>query len=189
RFYAERHGLLGPDLAAASFLVFRGASVKFHGKDEWYTKKEDGTTGLPCTHEEGWTVEAIDASDMDLVYEGLDNLTSLEGLKALRLCGCPFVDDWFLDRLSQFKDSLEHLDLSGCPQITQRGLSALYRLRSLKTLTLRHLSHVDHLQLVALMLEDAIPGCQVQGVDFSMPPPTDHREELQRDGLDAGTRP
>uniref|UniRef100_A0A131XX70 ATP synthase subunit s-like protein n=1 Tax=Ixodes ricinus TaxID=34613 RepID=A0A131XX70_IXORI len=189
KFYAERHGILGPDLAAASFLVFRGAAVKFHGKDDWYRKAEDGSTGLPQSYEEGWRVEAVDASEVELLYEGLDNLTNLGGLKALRLCGCPFVDDWFLDRLSQFKDSLEQLDLSGCPQITHRGLSALYRLRNLKTLTLRYLSHVEHLQLVALMLEDAIPGLEVKGVDFSLPPPsTDNREEAQADGLDIGTR-
>ncbi|KAG0413343.1 hypothetical protein HPB47_009531 [Ixodes persulcatus] len=208
RFYAERHGILGPDLAAASFLVFRGAAVKFHGKDDWYRKAEDGSIGLPQSYEDGWRVEAVDASEVELLYEGLDNLTNLEGLKALRLCGCPFVDDWFLDRLSQFKDSLEQLDLSGCPQITHRGLSALYRLRqvgnsqgqfggkpdlalfarNLKTLTLRYLSHVEHLQLVALMLEDAIPGLEVKGVDFSVPPPSTDDREAQADGLDVGTR-
>ncbi|KAG0413326.1 hypothetical protein HPB47_009514 [Ixodes persulcatus] len=187
-FYAERHGILGPDLAAASFLVFRGAAVKFHGKDDWYRKAEDGSIGLPQSYEDGWRVEAVDASEVELLYEGLDNLTNLEGLKALRLCGCPFVDDWFLDRLSQFKDSLEQLDLSGCPQITHRGLSALYRLRNLKTLTLRYLSHVEHLQLVALMLEDAIPGLEVKGVDFSVPPPSTDDREAQADGLDVGTR-
>lgn len=180
KFFPERHGILGPDLAAASFLVIRGASVKFRGKDGWYKKTDDDDTGLPCQHEPGWVLEAIDATDTELYYEGLDNLTCLEGLKTLRLCGNPNVDDWFLDRLSQFRETLEHLDLSGCPQVTERGLSALYRLRKLKTLTLGHLTHVPHLKLVALMLEEALPGCKVLGVsyfDSEAPPPPQREEE------------
>lgn len=180
RFFPERHGILGPDLAAASFLVFRGARVKFHGKVGWHTQTEDDDTGLPCKYEPGWLLEAIDATDTELHYEGLDNLTCLEGLKVLRLCGNPNVDDWFLDRLSQFRETLEHLDLSGCPQITERGLSALYRLRKLKTLTLGHLTHIPHLKLVALMLEEALPGCKVLGIsyfDSEIPPPPGRDEE------------
>lgn len=57
-------------------MVFRGAAVKFHGKDKWYTKPKGGEgTGLPTAYEEGWTLEAIDASGMELIYEGLDNLS------------------------------------------------------------------------------------------------------------------
>lgn len=182
QFIPERHGILGPDLAAASFLIIRGARVKFHGKDAWYKKTEDDDTGLPYKYEPGWVLEAIDATDTELYYEGLDNLTCLEGLKALRLCGNPNVDDWFLDRLSQFRESLEHLDLSGCPQVTERGLSALYKLRKLKTLTLGHMTHVPHLKLVALMLEEALPGCRVLGVSYfdseATPPPGRDEEEL-----------
>uniref|UniRef100_A0A6M2CW65 ATP synthase subunit s-like protein n=1 Tax=Rhipicephalus microplus TaxID=6941 RepID=A0A6M2CW65_RHIMP len=166
KFFPERHGILGPDLAAASFLIFRGALVKFHDKDEWYKKTEDDETGLPLRQEPGWVVEAIDASNAELYYEGLDNLTCLDGLKALRLAGNPNVDDWFMDRLSQFRETLEHLDVSGCPQITEHGLAALYRLRKLKTITLAHLSHIKHIKLVGLMLEEAIPGCRVLGISY-----------------------
>lgn len=166
KFFPERHGILGPDLAAASFLIFRGALVKFQNKDEWYKKTEDDETGLPLKFEPGWVVEAIDASNAELYYEGLDNLTCLDGLKALRLAGNPNVDDWFMDRLSQFRETLEHLDVSGCPQITEHGLAALYRLRNLKTITLAHLSHIKHIKLVGLMLEEAIPGCRVLGISY-----------------------
>lgn len=38
RFIPERLLFLGPDLAAAHFLVHRGASVKFLGDDAWYKK-------------------------------------------------------------------------------------------------------------------------------------------------------
>ncbi|KAH9375377.1 hypothetical protein HPB48_006531 [Haemaphysalis longicornis] len=189
RFFPERHGILGPDLAAASFLVFRGARVKFRGKDGWHTKTEDDDTGLPYKYEPGWVLEAIDATDTELYYEGLDNLSewavhytrpAWKGLKgASAVLGTPTWTTGFLDRLSQFRETLEHLDLSGCPQITERGLSALYRLRKLKTLTLGHLTHVPHLKLVALMLEEALPGCKVLGISYvdSEIPPSPERDE------------
>lgn len=169
RYIAKRHGALGPDLAAAVFIVHRGASVKFVGKEEWYKKNEDDETGLPTRYEEGWHLEAIDASETELVYEGMENLSNLEHLKALRLCGCPYVDDWCIDRLSLFQDSLEQLDLSGCTRVTERGLSALYRLKKLKSLTLGYLTHIRDLNLVALMLEEALPQCEIRGVDYWKP--------------------
>ncbi|XP_064483810.1 distal membrane-arm assembly complex protein 2-like [Ornithodoros turicata] len=169
RYIPERHGILGPDLAAAAFLLHRGASVKFVGKEEWYKKKEDEETGLPIRHEEGWNLEAIDASETELIYEGFENLVHLGSLKALRLCGCPFIDDWCVDRLSQFQDTLEHLDLSGCTQITERGLSSLYRLTNLKSVTLGYLPQIKNLNLVAVLLEDCLPQCEIRGVDYWQP--------------------
>lgn len=38
RVIPERLLFLGPDLAAAHFLVHRGAAVKFVGDDNWYKK-------------------------------------------------------------------------------------------------------------------------------------------------------
>lgn len=41
----ERLLYLGPDLAAAHFLVHRGASVKFVGDDAWYKRDGKGVRG------------------------------------------------------------------------------------------------------------------------------------------------
>jgi hypothetical protein len=49
RFIAERHLYLGPDLAAAHFLVHRGAAVKFIGNDVWFKRDDKGRYSLPGT--------------------------------------------------------------------------------------------------------------------------------------------
>ena len=53
----------------------------------------------------------------------------LGNLKYLNLRKCPYIDDWCLDRMAQFRDSLLVLDLSECPMVTERGLSSLHRLK------------------------------------------------------------
>lgn len=70
RFIPERLLFLGPDLAAAHFLVHRGAAVKFVGDDVWIKKDESGQYTLPGRSIPGLFVEAIDASDTELMFEG-----------------------------------------------------------------------------------------------------------------------
>ena len=66
---------LGPKLAVAHFLVYRGGAVKFYGIDRWYSRAEGNADALPGRMVEKARIEAIDASGMDLMYEGLENFS------------------------------------------------------------------------------------------------------------------
>uniref|UniRef100_A0A7E4VU30 ATP synthase subunit s-like protein n=1 Tax=Panagrellus redivivus TaxID=6233 RepID=A0A7E4VU30_PANRE len=167
RFIPERLLFLGPDLAAAHFLVHRDASVKFIGDDTWY--KRSDKQKLPGVRVPGMYLEAIDASGTELLYEGFSNLYDLKHVRMLRLAGCKNVDDWTLSRIgSIFADSLEFLDLSGCQKISAKGLRGLHSLKKLSYLRLEGLDHVDKLAKSALLLEEAIPGLTVLGVNFDL---------------------
>ncbi|KAK5980352.1 hypothetical protein GCK32_004653 [Trichostrongylus colubriformis] len=120
RMIPERLLFLGPDLAAAHFLVHRGASVKFVGDDAWYKKDKSGNYDLPGTKVPGLFLEAIDASGTELMFEGFENLQNLSQLRMLRLAGCPYVDDWTLSRIGGMMEGLEMLDLSGCHRISAK---------------------------------------------------------------------
>ena len=105
---------LGPDLAAAHFLLHRNCRVRFKGHDHWTELDTYRKTDLPTAYQPGWYVEAVDAAESELVYEGLQNVRNLVFLRYLDLSYCPHVDVWCLDRISgEYKDSLEYLDLSG----------------------------------------------------------------------------
>ncbi|CAJ0598701.1 unnamed protein product [Cylicocyclus nassatus] len=136
RMIPERLLFLGPDLAAAHFLVHRGASVKFLGDDAWYRKDKNGNYKLPGRKIPGLYIEAIDASGTELMFEGLENLQNLKNLRMLRLADCPYVDDWTLSRIGGMMENLEMLDLSGCHRISAKGLMGLKMLKSLKYLRL-----------------------------------------------------
>ncbi|KAI6228668.1 ATP synthase subunit s, mitochondrial [Aphelenchoides fujianensis] len=164
RFIAERLLFLGADLAAAHFLVHRGASVKFVGDERWYKK---GERELPGRKVEGLYLEAIDASGTELMFEGFDNLYDLHHLRLLRLSNCKFIDDWALSRIGGVcGPSLEFLDLSGCQRISGKGLLALRTLRGLKSLRLEGMKNPTDLGKSALLLEEALPNLQVIGLDF-----------------------
>uniref|UniRef100_A0A1I7WUS9 Polypeptide N-acetylgalactosaminyltransferase n=1 Tax=Heterorhabditis bacteriophora TaxID=37862 RepID=A0A1I7WUS9_HETBA len=70
RMIPERLLFLGPDLAAAHFLVHRGAAVKFIEDKNWYKRYKNDPYNLPGRKIPGLFLEAIDASGTELMFEG-----------------------------------------------------------------------------------------------------------------------
>jgi len=166
-YMSERVQALGFDLAAAHFIVFRGGRVQFKGAKIWTSQDEDGEYTLPGRYQEGIHIEALDASGTTLVYEGFECLSNLRFLKRLSLSTCPLVDDWCIDRLcGQYANTLEHLDLSHCRGVTENGISALARLRNLKTLNLEGMDHVKNIQILCVLLEENNSNLSITGLDF-----------------------
>jgi len=166
-YLAERVTALGPELAAATFLVHRGAAVKFHEFDEWVVKDKDDLYKLPREQAEGYTLEAIDMGGFNIIASGFDNLAGLENLKSLTLRNVATMDDWCLDLVSSlFYNTLEYLDISNCPKITERSLGVMHRFRKLKTLEFQQMPGVKNPELMTILLEEALPDCDVQGVDY-----------------------
>lgn len=164
-YIPERHKILGPDLASAHFIVHRGGGVKFVGEDIWVRKDEDNNYNLPSQYKPHMYLEEIDASGIPLAYEGFDNLVNLLHLKTFILHESPYLDDWCLDRFHQFR-SLEHLDISGCQQVTERGICTLHKLKNLKKLNLTGVSGAKNTELICLLLEDILPQLCIEGVNY-----------------------
>lgn len=169
RLIPDRHKILGPDIAVAHFITWVGGKVKFHGRDVWLTFKSIAQNEIPSTFVPKLYLEAIDASDTPLSYEGFDNFTFLPHVKQLILRNCPLIDDWCLHRLKMFEVSLEHLDISDCPNVTDRGICTLHNLKSLKVLTLDNTPNIANKELVCLLLQEVLPQLNVTGVNYSNP--------------------
>ncbi|XP_053654621.1 uncharacterized protein [Cherax quadricarinatus] len=130
-FKAKRVAALGYDLAAAHFLVHREGKVRFKDAQEWTQQDENGEYELTGHYSPNVFVEAIDASGIDLLYEGLESMCYLNHLKWLSVASCPNIDDWCIDRICcQYSNTLEYLDISNCVKVTEYGIAALGRLRS-----------------------------------------------------------
>lgn len=94
--------------------------------------------------------------NMELYYEGLENIRELKSLKFLSFHNVETFDDWCLDRVSgSYYENLEILDLSGT-QITENGLTSLYRLPTLKMLILDDPKKSIKYELTCAMLEEII---------------------------------
>lgn len=75
RFIQERHDKLGPDLATSHFIVKRGGAVKFVNSNRWIEKDKDGNYKLPDRMVPNFILEAVDASNTDIMFESFDNFS------------------------------------------------------------------------------------------------------------------
>ncbi|OQR70672.1 ATP synthase subunit s protein-like, partial [Tropilaelaps mercedesae] len=167
-FCQNRLSFLGGELAAATFVVHRGAAVRFHGKDRWISRDpETEEYDLPRVFTPNLDVEAIDMRDFHIIPKGFENLRGCGSLRSLAMKNQPFVDDWCLDTISAlFHPTLEYIDVTGCPKVTERGLSVLHRCKNLRVIYMNNMSNVKDAELLAMHLEDALPCVQIDGVDY-----------------------
>lgn len=160
-FIPERHQMLGNDLAAAHFIVHRGGAVKFLNSNTWTKQDENDEYTLPGFHDPSYKIVAMKCDNMNLYYEGLENIRRLHNLKFLSFHNVKTFDDWCLDRVSGSEfTSLEVLDLSGT-SITERGLNALYRIPSLKLLIVDDLERNIGMKLICAVIEESYPNIKI----------------------------
>lgn len=165
KFSLERHDLLGPELAAAHFVVGMKGAVKLKEKTTWIRADSAGAYSLPRTNVINLFVEGIDLSDTDIIYEGFDNLDLLQEIRFLNLSNCEYLDDFCMPKLQRFKDSLEVLDISGCKLLTENGIACLHHLHKLKMLNIANTPNIRFKEVLTLWVEEMLPGCVVLGVD------------------------
>ena len=161
KFEPERLKILGADLAAAHFLIFRGGKVKFFGKTEWMMSDE-GYANLPKSFDARYILDGIDCSGMELYYEGFLNLENLTRVKWASFKNNPVFDEWCLDRIVGHMPRLEYLNVSDCPKLDERGLECLYKLFNLKTLIVTNHHKSAAFELTCLMLEDCNPNLKCE---------------------------
>lgn len=116
---------------------------------------------LPRTYDPEYLIDAIKADNMDLMYEGLENIRRLHHLKYFSLRNCKYFDDWCMDRLcgNQF-ERIEILDVSGT-KITANALYAVPKLRSLKAIVLDMENRTIEFQLACSLLEEVMPNLRI----------------------------
>ena len=76
-YIKERAEFLGPELATAHFVCYRGGKVRFHGEEQWIAKDPDSDLmeNLPNIYVDFYKMEAVDCSKMTIIYEGLENMS------------------------------------------------------------------------------------------------------------------
>ncbi|KAJ7990185.1 hypothetical protein DPEC_G00297690 [Dallia pectoralis] len=165
-FYGFTQEKYGDNVAAAFYILSLRGGFRFAGQSEWFRSNERGKFSWDFINYQDASIEEVDASNTLINYTGLENLVKQQGLRTLSLSRCVEVDDWFLSRLHVFQETLEELDISHCPQITVGGLAALQNLRALRRLDISSLPRLQDPGLVAILLEEMLPKCQVTALGF-----------------------
>ncbi|XP_048186035.1 distal membrane-arm assembly complex protein 2 [Perognathus longimembris pacificus] len=166
RSFLAMKGSFGPYVTGAYFVLKLGGAVKFQGQ-EWIRPGKRGQISPSLWNLHSVPVEAVDASDCVINYEGLDHILLLKDLRSLSLQRCPHVDDWCLAHLHPLAGSLRELSLAGCPRVSERGLACLHHLQNLRRLDISDLPAVSHPGLTHILLEEMLPHCEVVGADWA----------------------
>jgi len=149
---------VGPDRAAAEWLLRCGAGVRWKGHN---TNLNDYNS-LPPGGYRHLFIEEVDATDSCIMSVGFPHLRGLEHLKKLVLHKCYYLDNEALPMLAAVKNSLEELQLSGCGDIDDDGVKSLSCLSNLRQLLLFNLPEVKDKEGCTRFLQSALPNCSVE---------------------------
>ncbi|KAI9556355.1 hypothetical protein GHT06_018929 [Daphnia sinensis] len=108
---------VGPDRAAAEWLLRCGAGVRWKDRDSILTDYNS----LPPGGYRSLFIEEIDATGSCIMSVGFPHLRGLKHLKKLILHKCNYLDNDALPLLAAVKDSLEELQLSSCEVRNKEG--------------------------------------------------------------------
>jgi H+-transporting ATP synthase F0 complex subunit s len=148
---------VGPDRAAAEWILRLGGSVKFGSYESWTTDYNR----MPAEPRERVRLEAINATGVSVTNNGLEHLVGLERLCRLDFSGCKYLGDDGLVHLVAVRDTLEELELCGCSSITHTGLHVLYSLHKLQYLGLRDTPGIRYREESLTALQRALPHCDI----------------------------
>ncbi|XP_076013681.1 ATP synthase subunit s, mitochondrial [Genypterus blacodes] len=156
----ERIRAVGPDRAAAEWLLRCGAKAKFQGFDRWhhdYNALPTGTLGR-------YKIQAIDATESCIMYKGFDYLDELKHLEEIKFNKCIYIEDACLERLSSIENlqqTLSMMEVVTCGNVSDKGIIALHRLRNLERLFLSDLPGIKDKQTTVERLQTALPHLDI----------------------------
>ncbi|XP_056250003.1 ATP synthase subunit s, mitochondrial isoform X1 [Seriola aureovittata] len=156
----ERIKAVGPDRAAAEWLLRCGAKVRFQGFDRWH----HDYNGLPTGPLGRYKIQAIDATESCIMYRGFDHLDGLTHLEEIKFNKCIYIEDTCLEKLSSIEnlqESLYMLEVVSCGNVTDKGVIALHRLRNLEYLFLSDLPAIKDKQMTTDRLKTALPRLDI----------------------------
>ncbi|KAH9514532.1 ATP synthase subunit s, mitochondrial [Bulinus truncatus] len=154
----ERVKLAGPDRAAAEWVLRNEGAIQWADSN---TQLNDYNL-LPRTDFEAYKLEELDLSNTKVIGLGFDHLKGLKHVRKIKLHNCLTIMDDALERLEYVKESLEHLEITSCPMITDAGLNHLTKLIKLKTLILHNLEDVPDLTKTVNRLKISMPWCNIK---------------------------
>ncbi|XP_004082121.1 ATP synthase subunit s, mitochondrial isoform X2 [Oryzias latipes] len=156
----DRIKAVGPDRAAAEWLLRCGAKVRFRGFDRWHLDYN----ALPTGPLDRYQIQGIDATESCIMVQGFDHLEGLRHVEEIKLCRCVYIQDACLERLSgveNLQQSLLSMEVVSCGNVTDKGVVALHRLRNLESLFLSDLPGIKDKQSTVDRLQRALPRLDV----------------------------
>jgi len=160
----ERIKAVGPNRSCAEWLLRCGATVRWKGQDTFLTD----FNRLPGGDFHSNVIEDVEAVEAGIMQNGYDHFDGCKHIRRVRFHHLPYFDDETLQLLiDKLKSSLEHLELTSCGDISDRGLTSITQLELLKTLILQDLPEVRNKDKCYKTLKEALPSCDITYKDLT----------------------
>lgn len=153
---AERIKAVGPDRAAAEWLIRCGAKVKWKGHDQYDSNYDNLLRITPKDR-----IVAIDASDSTVCSIGFPHLHGLQDVEEVIVQRNAYLDDEALFLLKHLQKSILFLTIVSCVNISDVGVKSLVGLDGLKRLYLADLMSVKNASDCLKSLQSALPDCDI----------------------------
>ncbi|XP_055926197.1 ATP synthase subunit s, mitochondrial-like [Argiope bruennichi] len=148
---------VGPDRAAAEWLLRCGASVKWKNHEKWVSDYNIlQMEFLPKN-----VIEEIDATESCIMHVGFPYLNDLKYVKTIKLHKCFYIEDTCINMLSAVKNSLQNLEIVSCGNVTDNGILSVAKLTNLKFLYLYDLPEVTDKEHCLHVLLKNLPECKL----------------------------
>lgn len=156
----ERIKAVGPDRAAAEWLLRCGAKVRFQGFERFH----QDYNALPTGPLGRYRIQAIDATESCIMHKGFEHLDGLKHLEEIKFNKCIYIEDSCLERLSSIENlqnSVYLMEVVSCGNVTDKGIIALHKLKKLEYLFLSDLPGVRDKETTLQRLKTALPKLDI----------------------------
>lgn len=106
-------------------------------------------------------VEEILAENAGISHIGFPHIKGCTKLSKIVLKDCGYIEDEALRFFALRKDSLKHVEIVDCKNLTEVGLRSLKGL-NLNTLIVKNLPYVKDIAAVEAELKESLKNCQIE---------------------------
>lgn len=148
----------GADRAAAEWLLRNGASIKWRGRD-YYVKDYNELAGGREKK-----IQEIIGIESSISHVGFPYLKNLEYVEKFVVKRNPWFENQaliLLGQLEPIRNTLIHLEIVSCGNITDAGIKSLVNVPNLETLILADLPYVKNKDECINVLKSALDRCDV----------------------------